>query len=350
MAENAPPAEKIESAGRVQEMSINGQDPPTRYCYRDGVGVGSDIPVMEIGVIDVALLASPSTAKLQLQNLRSALSSFGCFMAINHGMSGSFLEEVRSVIKQFFSLPMEEKLKYGKEGESINGYGNDTILSEDQILDWNNRLILVLNPEHQRNLKFWPQNPHKFREILLEYTREMQILTEVILKAMAISLNLEDRSFLDKCGHEASLRARFNFFPPCSRHDLVLGLKPHSDSSVITIVLQDSAVEGLQYLKDNQWFKVPIIPEALLINIGEQAEIMSNGLFKSPIHRVVINPERERSSLGVFYYPDVENYIEPVEGLVDETRPKRYKRVKNYLPIFAQHYQQGKRLIDALKI
>ncbi|EEF28356.1 oxidoreductase, putative [Ricinus communis] len=167
---------------------------------------------------------------------------------------------------------------------------------------------------------------------------------------MAMSLNLEDCCFLDKCGVQATMRARFNFFPPSSRHHQVLGLKPHSDSSVITIVLQDREVEGFQFLKNDQWFRAPIIPEALLINIGDQTEIMSNGLFKSPVHRVVINPERERCSLAVFYYPDPDNYIEPLDGVVDDTRPRQYKKVKNYFGSFAPYYQQGKRLIDAMKI
>ena len=102
----------------------------------------------------------------------------------------------------------------------------------------------------------------------------MQLLAETVLKAMAMSLNLEDKCFLEKCGDKAIMRARFNYYPPCSKHHLVLGLKPHTDSSMITIVLQDRKVEGLQILKDDQWFRVPIIPEALLINLGEQAEVI----------------------------------------------------------------------------
>jgi isopenicillin N synthase-like dioxygenase len=50
-------------------------------------------------------------------------------------------------------------------------------------------------------------------------------------------------------------------------------LKPHTDESSITFVLQDKEVEGLQVLKDNQWFKVPIIPDALVINVGDQLEV-----------------------------------------------------------------------------
>ena len=77
---------------------------------------------------------------------------------------------------------------------------------------------------------------------------------------------------------------------------------------------------------------------------------MSNGLFKSPEHRVVIDRERERFSQAVFYYQDHNKYIEFVNELINKTRLKLYMKVKNYHDTYVQHYQKGKRLIEALKI
>ncbi|KAJ4832900.1 hypothetical protein Tsubulata_044523 [Turnera subulata] len=270
--------------------------------------------------------------------------------AVNHGMTSSFLDQVRSLTKQFFALPMEEKQKYCREVGSMEGYGTDIVFSEDQILDWTDRLYLKLSPKDQRQLKLWPETPVDFREILEEYTAKLKQITEVVLKALARSLSLEEHSFLDKYGEKATMFARFNYFPPCSKPDRALGLKPHSDGSAITIVLQDKEVEGLQLLQDDQWVRVPIIPHALLINVGDQVEIMSNGLFKSPVHRVVTNSVRERISLAVFCSPDPEKDIEPVDDLISEASPKRYKKVKDYVAVYFQYYQQGKRPIEALKI
>lgn len=83
--------------------------------------------------------------------------------AINHGMTSSFLEQVHGIGKDFFALPMEEKLKCLKNAEDMEGYGNDPVFSEHQILDWNDRLYLTLNPEDQRKFQLWPQNPKNFR-------------------------------------------------------------------------------------------------------------------------------------------------------------------------------------------
>jgi isopenicillin N synthase-like dioxygenase len=77
---------------------------------------------------------------------------------------------------------------------------------------------------------------------------------------------------------------------------------------------------------------------------------MSNGIFKSLVHRVVTNSERERITLAVFCIPELEIEIGPVDGLVNESTPRLYKKVKNYVDIYFQYYQQGKRPIDAAKI
>ncbi|KAL5547727.1 hypothetical protein UlMin_002958 [Ulmus minor] len=241
-------------------------------------------------------------------------------------------------------------MKYSREAGDIEGYGDDMVLSEDQKLDWSDRLYLAIYPEGQRKLQFWPENPKCFRSLLHEYTMKTKLISEVVFKAMAKSLNLEENCFVDQYGEEAKLRIKFNFYPKCPRPDLTLGIKPHADGTAITLLLQDETVEGLQFLKDNQWYRAPIIPEALLIFVGDQAEISSNGMFKSRVHRVVTNSEKERISLAVLYLPEPEKDIEPFEKLVDESRPRLYRKVKNYADFYLKYYLQGMRPLEAAKI
>ncbi|KAL6974076.1 hypothetical protein U1Q18_028258 [Sarracenia purpurea var. burkii] len=351
MAEISPPA-IVESLSRpVQGLLSDTDEPPERYLYKgeDGAIDGS-FPVMEVPVIDLNLLTSSSPAgEDELGKLRSGLGSCGCFQAINHGMESSFLDQVREVAKQFFSLPMEEKQKYSRTVEDLEGYGNDSVLSEHQTLDWTDRLYLTISPEDQRKFRFWPQNPENFRKTLHEFTANLTRVHEQLLKSMARSLNLEEHCFLNQYGEKATMMARFNLYPPCPRPDLVLGIKPHADGSTITFLLPDKEVEGLQILNDGKWFGVPIVPDALLINVGDQAEITSNGMFKSPVHRVLTNSERERITLAVFCLPESGKEIGPVEELI-ERMPRRYKNVANFADLYFQNYQQGKKAIDAAKI
>lgn len=79
-------------------------------------------------------------------------------------------------------------------------------------------------------------------------------------------------------------------------------------------------------------------------------QIMSNGIFKSPTHRAVTNRESERISVVLFSTPNSDREIEPLDGLVDETRPRLYKKLKDYPSFFFQYYQRGERPIEAAKV
>ena len=91
--------------------------------------------------------------------------------------------------------------------------------------------------------------------------------------AMADSLNLEENTFLEICGEEGVMSGRFNFYPLCPRPDAVLGIKPHTDGTAVTLLLQDNEVEALQVKKDDKWFRVPPLPHALFVNVGDQMEV-----------------------------------------------------------------------------
>ncbi|XP_074369683.1 jasmonate-induced oxygenase 4-like isoform X2 [Apium graveolens] len=336
----------------VQELAVDCNTPPQRYIHKRGdEDIGVNSPVIDVAVIDLDSMQSSSpSAEQELEKLRTSLASCGCFQVIGHGMTDSFLDQVHGIGRDFFALPWSEKRKWSRTAEDTEGYGNDSELSEHQILDWTDRLYLTTNPEDQRKYQFWPQNPENFREILQEYTEKIILLNQVVLKALSKSLNLQENCFLDQYGENSNMVARFNYYPPCPRPDLSLGVKQHADGSAITFLLQDNQVDGLQVLKDDQWFSVPTVPNALLVNVGDQLEIMSNGIFKSPLHRVVTNSERERTTAAVFCCPDSSRFIEPAEDLISETSPRLYKKIKNYVGIFFENYQQGKRAIEAVKL
>lgn len=90
-------------------------------------------------------------------------SFFLDFQAIGHGIPSSFLDEIRQVTTEFFEQPMDEKKKYSKGVEDVQGYGGDPTPEEGQFLDWQDRLFLTSYPEYLRDTKFWPESPKSFR-------------------------------------------------------------------------------------------------------------------------------------------------------------------------------------------
>lgn len=81
-------------------------------------------------------------------------------------------------------------------------------------------------------------------------------------------------------------------------------------------------------------------------------QIMSNGIFKSPVHRVVTNAEKDRMSLAMFYGVEGQKVLEPAAGLLGEERPARYRKIKasEYIVGLREAIAKGKRFIETLKI
>ncbi|CAI9100898.1 OLC1v1038087C1 [Oldenlandia corymbosa var. corymbosa] len=338
----------------VHKMFLQGSKPPPRYIVKESKFglVDRSPPLAPIPTINLSLLLSSSPAPdEELEKLRSALDSWGCFLMTGHGIPPSYLKKVLNATKEFFELPIEQKEKYSRRSSNDGeGYGGDIIFSEKQVLDWSNRLALKLLPEDQRRLELWPEIPDGFREILHDYPVKIKGILDLLFKIMAKLLKLEEDSFLNQFGERALLLARFNFYPPCRNPNEVLGLKPHSDKSGVTILLQDDEVEGLQISKDHEWFKVPVVPHALVVNIGDQMQIMSNGIIKSPVHRVVVNPEKLRVSVSISNEAEQDKEIGPVPELVDEKRPRLYRNVKNYGAINLECFQKGEVAIETVRI
>lgn len=78
-------------------------------------------------------------------------------------------------------------------------------------------------------------------------------------------------------------------------------------------------------------------------------QIMTNGIYKSPMHRVVTNKEKLRISIALFTEPDPESEIGPVDQLIDEQRPKLYRNVRNYGAINYECYQKGLVALDTVR-
>ncbi|CAN6190538.1 unnamed protein product [Urochloa humidicola] len=340
----------------VQELAAGVVEPPSQFVLQEQDRPGSLLLATgmpePIPMIDLSRLSDAD----EVAKLQSALQSWGLFLVANHGIEASLMDAVMGASRDFFHLPLEEKLKcsnmIGGKRFQPEGYGNDMVLSQDQILDWLDRLVLMVEPEDERNLAYWPKDPESFRDILHEYASRTKTVKDIILRTMARILEFDEDYFVSQIGEKAPAFARFNYYPLCPRPELVFGLKPHSDDGVLTIVLVANDVSGLQVQRDGIWYTVPSIPHTLLVNLGDSMEIMNNGIFKSPVHRVVTNAEQERISLAMLYRVDDQNILEPAAGLLDEKQPARYRKVKasDYIVGIREHFSKGKRFIETLKI
>jgi isopenicillin N synthase-like dioxygenase len=94
-----------------------------------------------------------------------------------------------------------------------------------------------------------------------------------------------------------------------------IGSSPHTDWGFLTLILQQPDAEGLQCFNNNEWYDIPPVRGALIVNCGDYFSLLTDGQYISPLHRVVSNG-KERLSAVLFYYPDYEARI-PVLGKQD---------------------------------
>ncbi|KAJ7537030.1 hypothetical protein O6H91_12G093400 [Diphasiastrum complanatum] len=89
--------------------------------------------------------------------------------------------------------------------------------------------------------------------------------------------------------------------------------------------------DGLQVAAPNDtWELVPNYPNAFVVNLADQKEMITNGRYKSANHRAIVNSNRTRRSYVTFYHPAKDQKIFPAPELVD-AKVERYCVPANYL-------------------
>ncbi|KAH7512706.1 hypothetical protein FEM48_Zijuj12G0119100 [Ziziphus jujuba var. spinosa] len=273
------------------------------------------------------------------------------FQLVNHEVSSSLVEKIKTDIQEFFKLPMEEKKKFWQNSGEVEGFGQAFVVSEDQKLDWNDIFFLTTLPVHMRKPHLFPKLPSPFRETLETYSLELRNLAMRILEQMEQALKVQAKEVTEL--FEGGLQAmRMNYYPPCPQPEQVIGLTPHSDAVGLTILLQVSEVEGLQIKKDGMWVPVKPLPNAFIVNIGDILEIITNGEYRSIEHRATINSDKERLSIATFYSPRFDGEMGPAYSLVNEQSPQKYRRIgvqEFYSGLFKRELD-GKSYIDSMRL
>eukprot|EP01018_Ginkgo_biloba_P000057 Gb_21859 [translate_table: standard] len=121
-------------------------------------------------------------------------------------------------------------------------------------------------------------------------------------------------------GQDLEMQLKINYYPRCPQPELALGVEAHTDISALTFLLHNM-VPGLQLFKDGKWVTAKCIPGALIVHIGDQVEILSNGKYKSGLHRGLVNKEKVRISWAVFCDPPKDAMIGPMKELINEKNP-----------------------------
>ncbi|KAJ9564983.1 hypothetical protein OSB04_000949 [Centaurea solstitialis] len=265
--------------------------------------------------------------------IREASEGWGMFQVVNHGIPGRVLEEMIEGVRRFHEQPKEVKMKwYSRENEQRVKYYSNGDLYVSKAVNWRDSISChyadgTLDPDAL---------PQVCRVAIKNYMERMIGLNGMLAELLSEALGLET-GYLAKidCMRTATLVC--HYYPSCPEPDLTLGATKHSDPSYLTILLQDS-IGGLQVLHRNQWVDVQPIKEALIVNIGDLMQLITNDKFKSVEHRVLAAPIGPRISAACFFYPSTANSCKPygpIKELSEKGGPK-YREIdhKQYMAYY----------------
>lgn len=283
----------------------------------------TSIPVIDFSGIEIEE-GSNLRRKDVVERIRDASEKWGFFQVVNHGVPLEVLEGVLEGVRGFFEQDDElKKAYYSRDNRNRKVYYNSNFdLYTGLAANWRDTLAFRMapSPPHPQDL------PSSCREIVLEYSEQVVKLGKVIFELLSEALDLQ-KAHLNDIGCTEGLTILGHYYPACPQPELTVGTPKHSDNDFLTVLLQDQ-IGGLQVLHQNHWVDVPPTPGALVVNLGDLLQLISNDKLRSSEHRVLANKVGPRVSVASFFstqfYPTSRIYG-PIKELLSESNPPKYR-------------------------
>lgn len=284
--------------------------------------VPASLPVIDIS----GLLSGSRDDRLAVSaQVRSACLDKGFFYIKNHGVPQTLVASVFAEAAAFFALPDEQKDEVDKAKSKANrGYeplqgqtlepGAPPDLKEGYYVGPEHRpddpRVIAGTFNHGPNQ--WPAQRPSFRPVMMAYQNAMLDLSQRMMGAIALSLDLPEAFFADFC-RDAMVNVRLLHYPPqpANAKPDQKGCGAHTDFGGLTLLRQDD-VGGLQVWdrEIDGWIHADPLPNTFVVNLGDMIARWTNDRYRSTVHRVVNLSGRERYSIPFFYSGNFAHKVE----------------------------------------
>ncbi|KAK4732541.1 hypothetical protein R3W88_025529 [Solanum pinnatisectum] len=280
---------------------------------------------LQVPVVDLSGIQFKDGHKKIVDEIREASEKWGFFQLINHGIPSSVLEGMIDGTRKFHEQDVEVKKEY-YSSDPTRGVRYESNL---QLLTTKGRTATWKDSLHISALVSGYIEPEEIppvcRRTFLEYKNHVTKLGDILLGLLSEALGLKpDHLKAAEC--DKGLALACHYYPACPQPELTLGTGKHTDPVFLAILLQDK-IGGLQVMNDNQWADVEPIEHALVVNIGDLLQILSNDKFVSVIHRVVAKKIGPRISVACFLtgVSSPPKMYGPIKELISEENPPLYE-------------------------
>ncbi|KRQ28894.1 oxidoreductase [Mycobacteroides sp. H001] len=262
--------------------------------------------------------------------LREVTHEVGFFYLTGHGVSPRLVDEVLSAARRLFALPAEDKDAIAMvRSPHFRGFTRLGGELTGGLTDW--REQIDVGPERRatargKDLDYlwlqgpnqWPKGVPELRAALASWDAELAAVGRKLLREWAIALGSADGVFDEAFGSEPATLIKVIRYPARGTTDQ--GVGAHRDSGVLTLLLAEPDVGGLQVEVDGTWVEAPGRAGAFIVNIGELLERASGGYLRATRHRVTLTGT-PRISIAYFFNPRLDARI-PTLDLPPELRAR----------------------------
>jgi isopenicillin N synthase-like dioxygenase len=279
------------------------------------------------------------------QALGQSFQRFGFGIIADHGINAALIDRAWALTRAFFELPANQKAKYhlpGKAGaRGYTPFGIETAkgATENDLKEfWHvgrelpdgHRYGDVMPPN------LWPDEVPEFRETFISLYAEFDRVGAKLLSAIARFLGLAPDWFQEPVRDGNSVM-RLLHYPPVSPEAPGVRAGAHEDINLITLLL-GAEEAGLELLdRDGRWLAVKPPESAMVVNVGDMLQRLTNHALPSTTHRVVNPPPERRGtprySMPFFLHPAPDFVIDTLPGCITAELPNRYPE-----PLSSQEY------------
>lgn len=291
---------------------------------------------MNLETLPVLSLAAPS-GKLA-QDLGASFQRFGFALVADHGLDPALVARGWELTAAFFALPEAEKRRWHVAGGGgQRGYTpfRTEIAKGASAHDlkefWHVGRERPANPaltDPTMPANVWPDAPEGFRETFTELYAAFDRIGARILSHIAVWLGLAADWFDPAIDGGNSILRLLHYPPITDATGGAIRAGAHEDINLITLLL-GAEEAGLELLtREGRWIPASPPPGALVVNIGDMLQRLTNHALPSTTHRVR-NPEGARAghsrySMPFFLHLRSEFRITTLPGCVSAANPDRY--------------------------
>ncbi|MES1156946.1 MAG: 2OG-Fe(II) oxygenase family protein [Alphaproteobacteria bacterium] len=270
---------------------------------------------------------------------------FGFAIVADHGLDTDMIARATARVKEFFALADDVKRAYRvPNGGGQRGYTPFGVEAAKgaALVDlkefWHVGRDLPEGHRYRAQMppNLWPAEIPGFREDVSALFNALDDLGHRLLSSIALFLDL-DENFFDAPTRDGNSILRLLHYPPVPANASGLRAEAHEDINVITLLL-GAEEAGLQLLdRDGQWLDVNPPEGAVVVNIGDMLQRLTNKRLPSTTHRVV-NPRPERAHLPRYSIPFFLHFapdylIKTLPSCIDAAHPNLFPT-----PITAQDF------------